>query len=325
MPSIGSRLQSPTSEGSAAVGARPRFGLLSATPGPADIEACNPVPPAAKEECNLTYHKGSVMRTNTTHLVFWAPKGFSFPAGYEALLERYLTDVAHDSGDPTFSDSVGTQYYDEEGGKHNIQNSSTFAGALTDTNEYPAATKTCESLQGSATACLTEEQEIEQLDSFINEKGGTRGTGDLWFIVLPANVQTCFTSYSWCGPYGSGKSGKEYCAYHNSFTGGFSGATPTVWANMVYAPADGCPNQRPNNNSADVTIDVLSHEMNEAITNPTGGGWFDESTTNGGEIGDQCNFVYGESIGTTGSGEYDELINGDPYSVQQEWSNAITG
>ena len=327
MPTQGMPVGVPGAEGNAA-GSTPlgAAGPLAATAGPADIAACNPVPPAAEGSCNLTYHNGATMRTNRTHLVFWAPSGYSFPAGYQALLERYLTDVGHDSGDPTFTDSVTTQYFDTEGGgEHHIENNSNYAGAFTDTNGFPAETSTCASLKGAATTCLTEKQEFEQLDSFINSEGGPRGTGDLWFIVLPPNVQTCFTNYTWCGPYGAGESGNEYCAYHNSFTGGFGGSTPTVWANMVYAPADGCPNQEPNSNSADITVDVMSHEMNESITNPTGGGWFDDNTENGGEIGDQCNFVYGASIGSTSSGEYDELINGHPYRVQQEWSNAITG
>jgi PKD repeat protein len=64
--------------------------------------------------------------------------------------------------------------------------------------------------------------------------------------------------------------------------------------------------------------------MNEAITHPNGGGWFHDNTTNGGEIGDQCNFVYGPSIGSTPTGTYTELINGNPYSGQQKWSNATS-
>jgi hypothetical protein len=54
------------------------------------------------------------------------------------------------------------------------------------------------------------------------------------------------------------------------------------------------------------------------------GGWVDDNTTNGGEIGDQRNLVYGATIGSTGAGAYDELINGNPYRFQQEWSNATT-
>ena len=58
------------------------------------IPACNPIPPASQSSCDLTYNDGPVMLTNTTHIVFWAPSGYSYPSAYQALIERYLTDVA---------------------------------------------------------------------------------------------------------------------------------------------------------------------------------------------------------------------------------------
>jgi PKD repeat protein len=109
MPSRGSHVGLPGSEGNAA-GSRGSSPVLAGPLGNADIAACNPVPPGSLATCNLTYHNGSVMHTNTTHLVFWAPTGHSFPAGYEALLERYLTDVAHDSGDVTYPYSVQQEW-----------------------------------------------------------------------------------------------------------------------------------------------------------------------------------------------------------------------
>jgi hypothetical protein len=307
------------------------------------IPACNPVPPASQGSCDLTYNDGPVMLTNTTHIVFWAPSGYSYPSGYQALIERYLTDVAADSGDPTNTNSVSTQYYDLAGGTTNdIQYGSTYGGESTDTDSYPTATSTCASLEGSATACLTGTQELDELDSFINSIGGSRGFGDLWFLVLPPNVQTCFDNYSACGPYGAGQPNSagqtsEYCGYHTSFSGGFSGTTNTIWANITYVDGagTGCSGQQPNNNAADDAINDMDHEMNESITDPlpystsdpgtyngNNGGWWDANTNNGGEIGDQCNFVNGPKIGSTASGTYDELINGHPYSVQTLWSNA---
>src|SRR5262245_59956559 len=47
---------------------------------------------------NLAYHGGPVMHSNTEYAIFWAPAGFSFPAGYEAAAVQYLQDVAADSG-----------------------------------------------------------------------------------------------------------------------------------------------------------------------------------------------------------------------------------
>jgi PKD repeat protein len=297
----------------------------------ADIAACNPVPPAAQTDCNLTYAGGSVMVTNTTHLVFWAPSGYSFPSGYQALIERYLTDVAHDSGDHTNTNSVATQYYDTVGSATNyIQYDSTATTALTDTDAYPTPTTACAGAEAGASTCLTQTQLTNELDSFINSNSGSRGYGDLWFLVLPPKVQTCFDTISkGCGPYGSAANG--YCGYHTAFTGGFSGSNETIWAVTPYdaGAGTGCQSSEPNNNDADESINDMSHEMNESITDPlpyvaSTGGWWDANTTNGGEIGDQCNFVFGSSIGSTSSGAYNELVNGDPYNVQQEWSNAST-
>jgi PKD repeat protein len=59
------------------------------------------------------------------------------------------------------------------------------------------------------------------------------------------------------------------------------------------------------------------------ITDPTGGGWFDVDGS--GENGDKCNFDFGTAIGTNVNGDFNQLINHNPYEIQQEWSNAVTG
>ena len=54
----------------------------------------------------VTYHGGQVMAGGVTvHTIFWAPSGFPFqgsPGGsaptYEGTIEKFYTDVAHDSG-----------------------------------------------------------------------------------------------------------------------------------------------------------------------------------------------------------------------------------
>ena len=302
------------------------------------IPACNKTPSEPLAECDLTYQpaEGPVMLSNTTHLILWAPSGYTYPSGYVSLVERFLADEAHDSGDPTNTVSVDTQYYQGSGGsKQYIAYNSTFAGSQSDTDAFPTDESKCKNLQGTASTCVTEKQEIEEVDSFVHSKGDARGVDNLYFVLLPEGVQTCFNNYSDCGPYGGGepnekKEVSEYCAYHNTFSSGYSGGETTIWANMPYDAAENgdpfyCPNSHPNNNNADDTIDVLSHEMNEAITDPQINAWYDNETTNGGEIGDQCNFDYGTTIGETASGSYDELINGHPYSVQRLWSNASPG
>src|SRR5262249_48456482 len=41
--------------------------------------------------------------------------------------------------------------------------------------------------------------------------------------------------------------------------------------------------------------------------------------------GDKCNFNFGTAIGSNSNGDFNQLINHNPYFIQQEWSNAITG
>lgn len=333
MPSYGSRVPSSGRPRvhRASPAAEPLVGFSSGLP------QCNQTPSEAVPECLLTYQpaEGPVMLTNITHLIAWAPSGYSYPSGYVALVERYLADVAHDDGDPTNTNSVATQYYEVTSGKKEyIKYGSTFAGTLTDTEAYPASSAKCTALDGSATTCLTEQQELEGLDEFIHKEGAARGLRNLYLLILPPGVQTCLNNYGDCGPYGPGETGPkgetaEYCAYHNSFTGGHSGSEETLWANLPYdkAAGGGCPNSEPNGNPGDVTIDTLSHEMNESITDPLINAWYDDNATEdgGGEIADQCNFVYGPTLGTTVTGSYDELINHHPYRVQMLWSNAKPG
>jgi hypothetical protein len=93
-------------------------------------------------------------------------------------------------------------------------------------------------------------------------------------------------------------------------------------------------------NGADAVIDTASHEVNEAITDPIGsqcdeeagelvgcehGAWTDAI---GQEIADKClppevpvAGIYGPPLGGVNPQFYNQLINGDHYFTQREWSN----
>ena len=78
---------------------------------------------------------------------------------------------------------------------------------------------------------------------------------------------------------------------------------------MTSPPGNGNP-------AADSVINTTSHEQWESITDPgTGDGWV---AADGDEGSDQCNFEFGaqDSRGA------DVSMKGDPYIVQEEWSNA---
>ena len=274
--------------------------------------------------CNMTYHNGSlVIGPHTTYVVYWEPAGSTVSANYHSLINRYLGDVAAASGRATNVYATDTQYSD---GSNTIQYQQTFGGSFTDTAAFPAVAANCATTDGTLTAltCVTQTQESTELDNFIQANSLPRGLNVIYFLVLPQNVETCYDDGSDCGNYLN--LNPRYCAYHSSFN--ISGHGQTLWANEPYIniAANHCDSgnrSSPNGDDADHAINALSHEHNETITDPTNGGWFDVDGT--GENGDKCNFTYGTALASNTNGAYNQLINGNPYEIQQEWSNASTG
>ncbi len=274
---------------------------------------------------NMTYHGGAlVIGPHTTHIVYWQPPGFTVTAQYHALIERFLADVAADSGRATNVYATDTQYDDST--NTFIQYQQTYAGALNDTNAFPATVAGCPLTDGTNTVanCVTQTQESTELDNFIQANSLPRGLDHLYIFVLPDNVETCVDDFSDCGNILD--TSPRYCAYHSSFNIGGHGLT--LWANQPYigfghSPAhcnSGTASARPNGDVTDHELNVISHEHNEIITDPTGAGWFD--TNGAGENGDLCNFNFGTRIANNGTGDYNQLINHNPYEIQLEWSNA---
>ena len=140
------------------------------------------------------------------------------------------------------------------------------------------------------------------------------GTDKVFLLSRAKGVGSCYASSS-CAF-------SQYCAYHSSFS---SGGTSVVYANQPYAdtvPAACDAGQHPNNDDADATINVASHEHNEAITDWQGNAWYDRR---GYENGDKCAWNFGTALGSTGYGAYNQVIGGGSYYLQQEWWNARSG
>jgi hypothetical protein len=255
---------------------------------------------------NLTYHNGPVMHANTVHAIYWVPSGYSVSANYRSLIDGFFGKVAGDSGKSSnvyFSD---TQYYDLTAP---IAYSSSFAGSIIDTNAFPASG--CRDSYTSV--CLTDAQLQSEITREVKANGWTTGLGTIFFIFTPKNVGSCF---------GSSCAYSYFCAYHSQIG---SGSSATLYANMPYAayvPSACGSGQSPNGDDADSTINVTSHEHNETITDPLGTAWYDRR---GNEDGDKCAWNFGHTLGSTGTGSYNQVIGTGKYYLQQEWSNKSSG
>jgi hypothetical protein len=256
---------------------------------------------------NLSYHLGPVMHTNTTYAIYWEPSGYSVSSGYESLINQFFGDVAAASGNTTNVYYSDTQYYDNALG--HILYSSGFGGAYVDQTPFPASGCT----DSYTSVCLTDGQIQTEVQNAMKANGWVGGTGNVYFVFTPKNVGSCSgneCAYSY------------YCAYH-SWIG--SGSSAILYANMPYAawaPSACGSGQSPNGDDADSTINVISHEHNESITDPLGSAWYDRR---GYEDGDKCAWNFGTPLGTDAYGKYNQVINGHDYYVQQEWSNHSSG
>ncbi len=264
---------------------------------------------------NLAYGGGPVLHTNRTHVIFWQPSGsgLTFDPGYEALTDRFLGDVAADSHKPTNPYSLSGQYRDSGGpAAYNTR----FAGSLVDTDPLPRSVCKEPLLVGPGwTRCMSDQELEDELSRVVRSHHLPRTGHDIYFLLTPRGLGSCETT----GPYDCALGGttfEGYCGYHSYTSDGLP------YAVIPYNAVSGhCQsgNPRPNGSTADPAISTISHEHNETVTDPFGTAWLDGS---GEEEADLCITSYGPALGGAGSGEYDAVIHGRRYYIQEEWSNA---
>ncbi len=270
---------------------------------------------ATGDQTSVDYHGGAVMAANVTvHTVFWAPAGYSFTTGYEALVKQFLADAAAASGTASNVFSVLREYGQQTGtatavpGSYSIAYDAT-SDSLDDVDPYPSSGG-CASPNGVPT-CLTDGQVQAEIDAVA--PAGERGLGNIWFVLLPANVDECITAGA-CGT-------NSFAGYHEQMdrAGGV-----TIYGVIINPIIEGIAVQGGDpegNPDAEATIDTVAHETVEAITDPEGTGWMDPD---GFEVADKCEMgpQIGVPLGYAANGSpYDELIGGHEYLIQEMWSN----
>jgi hypothetical protein len=306
-PALGARTFKPRIHG--AMGLIPRLGSQEIATSPS-------VP--------VVYHGGSVMRNVRLHTIFWAPPGFHFTGpptagtlGYEEMVQRFLADVAHDSGNARNEFSVLTQYHDGAGpGGYQIS-----YDAATDSidagDPFPAHSSQCSSPNGVAT-CVTDLQVQQEVDRVIARGApGGRGLTDIWFVFLPPGVDECISVGS-CAT-------NAFAGYHSLSNLGHG---PTVYVPVPdpLVELTPGPGQDPQGNpEAESTLDTVAHETVEAMTDPFGTAWMDP---NGFEVADKCENApeTAQPLGFAPNGSpFNQVINGHQYLLQAMWSNPDLG
>ena len=290
----------------------------------------------------ISYAGGPVLRHVDPYLIFWDP-GVQLPATSEALLERYLSDLAGRGGQARGTFGVIRQYYDRAGYAAAELTFDPGRQALTDADAYPAPEPAgCPAATGYA-YCVTGGQIQTEIQNLVASRGLPSGLGanaPVYVVITPSNVDVCVNAQACTNP----QSPAPFCAYHGHYVrpGGRVVYAVIPFAALATSPK-ACQDdastvlQEPNGDVADVAISSLDHELAESITDPLGNGWLNDTT--GEEVADQCEAtgpVNETSItgGPTNPGAFrpilggslaagtlfDQLIGGHRYYLQTIWS-----
>ncbi|MEA2601841.1 MAG: hypothetical protein QOF89_2833 [Acidobacteriota bacterium] len=228
----------------------------------------------ASKAALLTYHGGPTITSAKVVLIFWGPS-FSNPGSPDFAYAQTLISFRNQLGTTPEYQTI-TEY-------SGIQLSNLGSGTADwfDTSA-PPANVTDTAVQGEVNLYLAS----HSFDATA-----------IYEVVLPS------TSYSSNGTSTScGGPALAYCAYH-SWIG--SGASATKYSVQPYPSCSGC--QVAGWSAVQNQEHFITHETREAVTDPTGAGWFDAG---GFEADDECAWSPPPFFGTGG------------YGYQFEWSNA---
>ncbi|MDQ6817235.1 MAG: PKD domain-containing protein [Actinomycetota bacterium] len=296
---------------------------------------------------NMDYSGGPIMPSNTNYTIVWQPAGYAgapFQSAYTAGVNQYFTDLAHDSGQATNSESVLTQYNDAAGQVATYQ--SFNGGLLTDTHALPP--NGCP-VNGAHPICVTDAQIQTELSNFLAAQGLHRDLTHEYFLLTPPGVASCFDSSAANCSANTTVGSSAYCAYHSASTtpggsfiyssipdlAGVPGCDPYKTPGSGFCPATGFHTCNYNNGFADGVLNAISHEHGESVTDPQpNNGWTDwgsNSSTSFGsnpqELGDVCNndgFLDPNLQLQPLAGNYTPFnytINGHHYLLQRMWGN----
>jgi hypothetical protein len=248
------------------------------------VETAKPGGNAAPGANGISYHGGPVLGGTVNVYFIW----YGNWTGNAAT--TILTDLASNiGGSPYFN--INKTYTGVTGAVH-------YAGSTTDSYSQGA------SFTDSAVATI--------VSSAITSGRLPKDTNGVYFVLTSADVhETSGFCTSWCG-------------WHTHGT--ISGSD--IKYSIVSDPSTQCPascsmQQAPNGNlGADAMASILSHELEEATTDPDLNAWYD---TRGYENADKCAWTFGTTYAAANGATANVKIGTRDYLIQRNWVNASGG
>ena len=227
------------------------------------------------QQQNIIYHNGPTITSAKVVFIFWGPS-FANAASPDFVYAQTLQAYRNQFGTTPEYNTI-TQY-------SGIQLANLGSGTADQFDTSTPPTNVTDAIVQS------------KVQSYLSSHGGNN-TSTSYEVVLPASSYSSDGSSTSCG----GPS-LAYCAYH-SWIG--SGTSAIKYSIQPYPSCGGCSVS--GWTAAQNEEHFVCHETREAVTDPTGTGWWDRQ---GAEADDKCAWTPSPFLGTGGFG------------YQYEWSNA---
>jgi hypothetical protein len=237
----------------------------------------------------INYHGGPLILGTTNVYYIW------YGNWADNSATTILTDLASNIGGSPYY-NINTTYYD--GSNEHVTNSVTYARSTTDT--------------GSAGKSLSDSAIQGVVSSAITSGRLPKDTNGVYFVLTSADVTA---SSGFC---------TQYCGWHTHGTIDGSDIKFAFIGNPDRCPS-ACSAQStgPNGNAgADGMASILSHELEEAVTDPDLNAWYDRS---GQENADKCAWTFGTTYSTSNGALANMKLGTRDFLIQRNWVNASGG
>jgi phosphate-induced protein 1 len=257
--------------------------------------------PAVVQGNGINYHNGPVLKGSPVPIyIIWYGNwnGGALPSDSQATvtaIQGFLSSTA--LGGSSY-EAINTTYGDTTG---NVSGHLNFTAAVND--NYSAGTKFGDrSLPGIVSRGIA--------NGLPNDPNG------IYVVLTSSDVSE---TSGFC---------RTYCGFHTHNTINGSDLKYAYIGNVDKCQS-GCEIQSTGPNSPapgvggiDGIANVLTHETEEAITDPDLNAWFDAS---GNEDADKCNFKFGPTQTASNGAKFNQTFGGKNWMIQMEWENSRGG
>lgn len=244
----------------------------------------------------IIYHNGPVMNTPAIYIIFYGnwnqASGSNTAAGRQIILDwaAGIGNTSRYAVNDTF-----------DAGSYNVTGNATFGGFTIRTGNYKTRLRDSDILN-------------EVSNTITSGALGAFNPNGVYFLVTSSDVTA---TSGFC---------TQYCGWHSAASRTFGRLRYSFVGNAARC-LSGCAAQStvsPNGNpGVDGSISILTHELEEAHTDPDLNAWYDAS---GSENSDKCAWTFGHFQFQTGNGSWANVaFGGRNYLIQRGLKRTGTG